>query len=101
MIQIEGAEKVWVFFKYERLPTFWYRCDILGHQDPECCKVHKGCLSMDKEELQFSPWMRAIAPKIKQRKGSPNKSRFVDVDVEENQVIDGEKEGTRQPIINL
>lgn len=22
MIQIEGAEKGWVFFKYERLPTF-------------------------------------------------------------------------------
>ena len=65
MIQIEGAEKVWVFFKYERLPTFCYRCGILGHQDRECCKVHKGYLSMDEDELQFGPWMRVIAPKIK------------------------------------
>ena len=51
--------------------------------------------------LQFGPWMRAIAPKIKQRKGRPSKSRFSDVDVEENQVIDGEEEGAGQPIINL
>nr|POE63887.1 hypothetical protein CFP56_24718 [Quercus suber] len=56
---------------------------------------------MDEDELQFGPWMRVIAPKIKQRKGSPSQSRFSDVDVEENQVIDGEEEGTGQPIINL
>ena len=65
IIQIEGAEKCWVFFKYERLPTFCYRCGILGHQDRECCKVHRGSLSIDEDELQFGPWMRAIAPKIK------------------------------------
>ena len=100
IIQIEGAEKCWVFFKYERLPTFCYRCGILGHQDRECCKVHRGSLSIDEDELQFGPWMRAIAPKIKQRKGSPSQSRFSDDDEEENQVTNREKDGTRQPNIH-
>nr|POF16664.1 hypothetical protein CFP56_67882 [Quercus suber] len=44
--------------------------------------------------------MRAIAPKIKQRKGSPSHSRFSDDDEEDNQVTDGEEDGTRQPNIH-
>ena len=66
MIHVEGVEAYWVFFKYERLPSFCYRCGILGHQDRECRKVHKGCLSMDEGKLQFGHWMRAVAPKIAQ-----------------------------------
>ena len=44
--------------------------------------------------------MRAIAPKIKQRKGSPSQSSFSDDDEEDNQVTNGEKDGTRQPNIH-
>ena len=47
-----------------------YRCGILGHQDRECRKIHKGYLSTNEGELQFGPWMCAVAPKIAQRKGS-------------------------------
>ena len=98
MIHVEGAEAYWVFFKYERLPSFCYRCGILGHQDRECRKVHKGCLSMDEGELQYDPWMRVVAPKTTQRKGSPSPSKFSKDDA---QGSDGNKVIARQPIIHL
>ena len=50
MIYIEDMEDGWVFLKYERLPTFCYRCGILGHQDRECQRINKGCLHMDEDD---------------------------------------------------
>ena len=74
----------------------WYT----WHEDQECQKVHKGFQSTDGDEFQFGLWMHAIAPKIKQRKGSPNWSKFSDDDEEDNQVIDGEEDGAGQPNIH-
>lgn len=33
---IEGDESRWVFFKYERLPNFYYRCGRLDHGEKDC-----------------------------------------------------------------
>lgn len=44
--------------------------------------------------------MHAIAPKIKQRKGSPGQYWFSDDNEEDNQVTDGGDDGTRQPNIH-
>ena len=98
MVHIEGAEEGWVFFKYKRLPTFCYRCGILGRQDRECQKVHKGCLSTDEDEFQFGPWMPVVAPKTKQGKESPSQSRFSDDDEEEIQVTDGMRMELYNPV---
>ena len=38
MVHFEDVGEGWVFFKYEMLPVFCYRCDILSHQDHECKK---------------------------------------------------------------
>ena len=101
MIHVEGAEAYWVFFKYERLPSFCYRCGILGHQDWECRKVHKCCLSTDEGELQFGHWMRAIAPKTAQGKGSLGPSKFSEDDEEDAQGFDGNEVIAREPISHL
>ena len=41
---IEGNSGRWVFFKYERLPNFCYRCNMLDHDEKECLE------SMPREE---------------------------------------------------
>jgi len=64
IFRIENINKGWVYFKYERLPTFCYRCGILGHQERECQSVRKWCISTDEEDFQFGPWLRAVGPKI-------------------------------------
>ena len=51
MIHIEDMEEGWVSFKYERLPTFCYRCGILDHQDRDCQQINKRCLHMDEDEF--------------------------------------------------
>ena len=40
MVHFEDVGDGWVFFKYEMLPVFCYRCDILRHQDHECKKIY-------------------------------------------------------------
>ena len=36
------GERVWINFKYERLPTFCYICGILGHDDKHCHMSQSG-----------------------------------------------------------
>ena len=69
MIQIEGMETEWVYFKFERLPIYCYRCGILGHQLRECHKAKKGCISSEEDDYQFGlgfVWwvLRAIGEEV-------------------------------------
>lgn len=42
----------WVYMKYERLPSIWYRCSRLNHETKACKKN----LNM---EHRFGGWLRA------------------------------------------
>lgn len=53
IIRIEEMEDVCVFFNYKRLPTFCYRCGILGHQDCDCQGINKGCFHTNDDVLEF------------------------------------------------
>ena len=55
MVHFEDVGEGWVFFKNKSLPIFCYCCGILSHQDRECKKVIKGCLSLDDDGFQFGP----------------------------------------------
>ena len=72
MIQIDDLEASWVTFKYERVPIFYYRCGILGHQDKECPQLKKGCFSVDKDGFQFGPWLCSLVPKGSRKKDTRN-----------------------------
>ena len=50
----EGG-RFWVDFRYERLPTFCYRCGILGHDEKYCQVSSLEQLS----EKQYGEWLKA------------------------------------------
>lgn len=56
-ITVEG-KKSWVHFKYERLPTLYFKCGVIKHSQ-------KGCpiASNDNGQNQYGVWLRAPAIK--------------------------------------
>ena len=51
----EDREKLWVSFKYERLPTFCYFCGRLGHDDKHCPESAEHLNS----PRQYGDWLQA------------------------------------------
>ncbi|XP_042952219.1 uncharacterized protein LOC122289299 [Carya illinoinensis] len=54
-LTFEG-KKTWVFFKYERLPNFCFKCGVIKHDQKGCNEA-----STSKDKLQYGSWMRAPA----------------------------------------
>nr|POE51390.1 hypothetical protein CFP56_41757 [Quercus suber] len=85
MIHIEeGMENWWVYFKYERLPIYSYRCGILGHQERECQHARKWCISSKEDDYQFGPWLRAMGSKANRGKNFHNQSKPREAEGEES-----------------
>ena len=75
MIHIESMEKWWVYFKYERLPIYCYWCGILGHQEQDCQKTKKRCISLEEDDYHIGPWLHVVGPKVNWGRNLYNKSK--------------------------
>ena len=55
-----GRENLlWVDFKYERLPIFYYWCRMVDHDEKECLQWIRSRETLRPEEKQFGAWLRA------------------------------------------
>lgn len=74
IVNLEG-EKMWVTFRYERLPTFCFQCGWLGHDEKHCqCQLHTPNLAK-----QYGEWMRASGNQMgNSEKPKPQNSWDVD-----------------------
>lgn len=69
------GDRVWINFKYERLPTFCYIFGILGHDDKHCHMSQSDGL----KEKQYGDWLKAGGvPKSGSEKGNATGGRNLD-----------------------
>ena len=61
VIRLEDNEKVWVTFRYERLPNFCYWCGCLDHGDKECDLWIQSKGNLQKSSQQYGSWLRATS----------------------------------------
>jgi hypothetical protein len=59
IVQVEETDPVWVDFRYEHLPTFCYRCGIIGHNGNECIAGRGSSKAAVFDRDQYGPWLRA------------------------------------------
>ena len=68
-----GGEKLWVTFKYERLPMVCYFCGRLDHDDRHCVATETRQVT----EYQYGDWIRASGGyKGGQNKAKPGKEKL-------------------------
>ena len=85
VISLENSRKLWVSFKYERLPNLCYWCGCLTHANKDCDLwiFSEGTLQL--ETQQYGPWKRAqpftrtrknvvIVPRFYSKKSNPTKA---------------------------
>lgn len=51
-------EFVWAEFRYEKLPTFYFYCEIVGHREKSCDRKMHDSMNSSINEGQYGEWMR-------------------------------------------
>ena len=60
VITLESGEKVWISFKYERLPNICYWCGCFDHDNKNCDLWIQSKGTLTEAQQQFSPNLRAL-----------------------------------------
>lgn len=68
VVSLEEGGRVWVSFKYERLPNICYWCGRLYHDDKDCPLWIKSKGSFRRQDKQFGSFMRATQIAISKKK---------------------------------
>ncbi|KAL8511716.1 hypothetical protein ACS0TY_018227 [Phlomoides rotata] len=60
-LKAKNSKHMWVTFKYERLPSFFYYCGLLGHMKRDCDLVEgeENEINVADDKLPFGEWLRA------------------------------------------
>lgn len=85
------GERVWVNFKYERLPLFCHYCGFLGHDIRHCARYFAAKKKEGLVQIQYGEWLKAAGgrPRSPQRKTTPSASDDGKVGQEQNEKDDG------------
>lgn len=59
IITVEGGEKIWVNFRYERLPNICYWCGCFDHSDKDYDAWIESRGTLQTTTQQFGSWLRA------------------------------------------
>ncbi|KAK9272680.1 hypothetical protein L1049_003057 [Liquidambar formosana] len=64
-ILLHNGERVWVDFKYEKLPLFCYYCGKVGHDEKACYNKFQDNQMGQLKEAQYGSWLKAVVMKTK------------------------------------
>lgn len=58
-VSTDNQRKVWLPFKYERLPSFCFGCGCMGHSLKECVTVSESIKEQCEDDLPYSLALKA------------------------------------------
>lgn len=67
-------ESVWTELRYEKLPTFCFYCEIMGHQEKSCVRKMHNSMNSSINEGQYGEWMRVPGSVEGRRIGSQSQA---------------------------
>ncbi|KAL0005596.1 hypothetical protein SO802_013157 [Lithocarpus litseifolius] len=65
-VELGGSDPHWISFQYERLPIFCYWCGRLNHDERDCKLWTDSGESLQKNDQQYGPWLRASVIAVQQ-----------------------------------